>query len=387
MDYNEKLLAKCLFIEVLIACIIGSATVLGVSNIVSPLFYFSFLVPLVYLYKYVREFPQDTAFLSLCCILNVSINGMIYGGNLDFNYYKKVIMFLIFMSLIYHCTDLKKCRKLLLDCIEILPVVVGGIFVIAYLYLGNTAVKGGGIVLGFPNPNTAGMWLFHLILYGVLFIFDSSKSILRFLYIPVIAVMITMLELTRTRSCYVALLFLAVMLLLGVFRIKVNKRLSLIILLLPLIYALIYVKVVDTSWVQTKFSFLISEGKTLNARLGVWNESIASIKNHFILGNYSGISNGTGQSQMHNTHIDVLTSYGAVPFFLFIKILFGSTTKTIDRANSFYKYASLCAFYAVLIMGAFEAAMVAGSMGLNLLTVGLLVLASADGLKKDEYMY
>lgn len=115
------------------------------------------------------------------------------------------------------------------------------------------------------------------------------------------------------------------------------------------------------------------------------------IGNHVSVGSgaviVGGITIGSHVKIGANTYVDVLASYGVVPFILFIKILYGSVTSTMDRAYSFHKYASLCAFYAVLIMGTFEAAMVAGSMGLNLLTVGLLVLANVDGLERNDYVY
>lgn len=83
-------------------------------------------------------------------------------------------------------------------------------------------------------------------------------------------------------------------------------------------------------------------------------------------------------SQLHNTHLDVLCSYGIVPFLLFIKLLYKNIIQILRKANTFYKYAAFTSFCAVLIMGTFEAAVVSGSMGLNLLTVGFIVLGIAD---------
>lgn len=386
MSSDEKALSFCFLTEILLASIIGMATVLKMPSIVSPLFYISIFVPGIFVFRYLKTFPRVLLLLVACCIANVSINGMLYDGVMNFDYYKKVIMFLVFMVLIYYSIELKCCRKILIDLLEVFPIIAGLMFVIAYYYLGNTSTWGGGLSLGFSNPNTAGMWLLHLILYGILFLLDSSKGWMRFLYVPVIMAMLPMLELTRTRSCYIALAFFAIMLVLRVFKIKANKVLCLVITVLPIVYAIVYLNLVYTNWFQTKFSFMASEGKTLNSRVGVWNESFESIKEHFVFGNYCGISNGTGQSQLHNTHVDVLASYGVVPFLAFLKIIYDTITTSVRNSNSFYKYAAISAFCAVLIMGTFEAAMVAGSMGLNLLTVGLIVLANSDGIKREEYI-
>lgn len=385
MNSDEKVLSNCFLAEILIASVIGSATVLKITSIITPLFYISFFIPMVYLYRIARSFSKELFFLIFLCVMNVTISGMIENGAFGLNYYKKVIMFSTFMFLVSFCTEVRHCRKILLNLLELLPVVTGFVFVVAYYYLGKKTFGRGGLSLGFSNPNTAGMWLLHLILYGILFVLDSTKPKLRFLYIPVIVVMISMLELTRTRSCYIALVFFAIMVLLRVFHIKANKILCLIIIILPLVYAIIYLNIVDTDWFQAKFSFMASEGKPLDSRIGVWRGAFASIKEHFFLGDYSGISNGTGQSQLHNTHVDVLCSYGTIPFVLFLKLLYDRSAFTVENSDSFYKYVAFSAFCAVLIMGTFEAAMVAGSMGLNLLTVGLLVLANAEGLSDEDY--
>lgn len=384
MDYNERILSNCIVLEIIIASVIATAMVLGVEVLVSPLFYISFLVPLLYIARQIRTFQRELFILTVVCFINVTFNGMSNDGAIGFDYYKKVIMFLTFMYLACYCVELNHCRKFALRIIKFIPVVAGVIFVLAYFVLGKTETMAGGILLGFPNPNTAGMWLFHLVLYGIILIFDLSISKLRFLYIPIIIALLYMLQLTLTRGCYIALAFLIIMLVFRIFHIKANKVTCFIILLLPLVYAVVYLNNVDASWFQTNFEFMVSEGKSLTSRVSVWNESFDSIKTHFILGNYSGLSNGTGQSQFHNTHIDVLASYGIVPFVLFIGILFQSMKKVVSRANTFYKYIAFSAFCSVLIMGTFEATMVAGSTGLNLLTIGMLVLANADEVKDTD---
>lgn len=384
MCYDEKILAKCIMTEVIISSIIAMATVLGYETVVSPLFAISFLIPLIYVSCTVRSFPKELLMLMVLCLLHVLFNGMQYGGMLGFDYLKKVIMFLSFIYLVYYAVDIRLCKAIYINLIKIAPVIAGVVMVVSYFYLGKTEVWGGGIILGFTNPNTAGMWLFHLILYGILYVLECPKKKIRLVYIPVIIALLRMLALTKTRSCYIALFFLAMLLCLRIFKIQANKFLCFVMLLLPLVYALIYINIAYSDWFQTKFAFMISEGKSLTSRVKIWKEAFEVIRNHFVLGDYYGISNGTGVSQLHNTHLDVLCSYGFIPFLLFIKILYKCTVQTIEKANTFYKYAAFASFCAVLIMGTFEASIVSGAMGLNLLTIGFLVLATVDEEKMEE---
>jgi len=130
--------------------------------------------------------------------------------------------------------------------------------------------------------------------------------------------------------------------------------------------------------------FMVSEGKNLTSRVRIWSRALNGFMKHPIFGNYSGLSRGTGQSQMHNTHIDVLASYGIIPFVFFLKILYDRVMQSSRKTTSMYQTAAFSAFCAVVVTGTFEAAMVAGAMGLNLLTVGLLLLAQNEVQQTTE---
>ena len=109
----------------------------------------------------------------------------------------------------------------------------------------------------------------------------------------------------------------------------------------------------------------------------MWDPAIKLLKSNFILGDYSGISNGTGMSQLHNTHLDVICSYGIVPFMLFLSLLNSVCKRVSNQSMEYSNYCALCGFISVIIMGSFEAAVVAGAMGMNILTAGLIILANA----------
>ena len=49
----------------------------------------------------------------------------------------------------------------------------------------------------------------------------------------------------------------------------------------------------------------------------------------------------------------------------------------INQSMGDSNYCALCGFISVIVMGSFEAAVVAGAMGMNILTARLIILANA----------
>ncbi len=380
-------LSPCVTIEVLIASLIAFFTALGNVAMVSNLFALSFIVIFGFALINVHNwcYGQSISLFITLCVLNTIINGLCENGYFSFNYFKKVIMFsafLIFLNaaareefyVLYNAVRL----------IKIFPVLAGAFLVYSYSYMGNTGTFAGGITLGFVNPNFAGMWLLHFFLYGCLFVLEAvNGSKLRLLYFPVLIQLLKLLVLTRARSCFIGITAFFILLILGAWNKKTNRFVLLCIAIIPFVFVIIYLKIAYSAWFQQMFGFIISVGKSLTSRVEIWRYALERFWEHPITGNYSGISFGTGQSQMHNTHIDVLSSYGILAAILFVKNLYQNMVAVNDYTDSFYQYAAFCAFCAIIITGVFEAAVVSGAMGLNLLTVSFLVLAK-NGLSFES---
>lgn len=372
-------LSYCIAAEIVIAASITVLTALRMGSMISLLFASSFCVVASYMLSTCRRFyvNRTVALLITLCSVNVVANCFLRGGDISFDYLKKLIMFSTFVVLLDYAAHKNYSLSLgALKVIKILPVIAGTFLVLSYYFLGNTARMAGGVTLGFSNPNFAGMWLFHFFLYGCLFIIEGLQTNkMRLLYVPVLLVMLQLIVKTLTRSCLISIAFYFVLLVFGLRKHRMNRFVLFVVALFPMMYAIIYLKIVNTDWFQNLFSFMISVGKNLTSRVWIWNLSLDYFKNSPIFGDYYGISGGSGQSQLHNTHIDVLCSYGIVPLCLFIKVLFEKLTQVNRDAQSMYQYVALCAFCAVIIQGSFEAAVVSGAMGMNLLTVGFIALA------------
>lgn len=379
----------CVTIEVIIASAIAILTALGQHTIISLLFAISFIV--AFLFVALKIFEQNkvniSIVLAVLCVINVTLNGLQENGRMNFDYYKKVIMFCCFMFLVYYSIqETEEVPAWSLQIIEILPVIAGSFLVFSYYYMGNTERIAEGITLGFTNPNFTGMWLQHFFLYGALFVLKvfQGGSKLRLLYIPVLLIIYNLIPETGARSCQIGSLAFFAFILLKPLMVRSPKLFAIIITLFPVVFAVFYLTFVDHPWFQNAFSFMISEGKNLTSRVSVWTRALNRLAEHPIFGNYSGLSRGTGQSQMHNTHIDVLASYGIIPFVFFLKILYDRVMQSSRKTTSMYQTAAFSAFCAVVVTGTFEAAMVAGAMGLNLLTVGFLVLSQHEIQEKQN---
>lgn len=375
--------SECIKIEIVLVSLIVLFTVLKRNSAISICFALSFVILIVYAIKRaaIKKFEVQPLLLIAVAVINVLVNGLISSNaNLGFDYFKKVIMFCAFVLMLYFSEEdlvFGKAIKIL----KSIPVACAFLLVVSYFLLGNTIRYAGGITLGFSNPNFTGMWLLHLAIYTLLFIIDGEKHLLTRIFSGILFFSVVWLIFqTKARSCLIGIASFCFLCLIGkVFGnyIAKNTVFIVVIVISPILLVILYHYILNASWFLKLFSAFVSEGKSLDSRLAVWDPAIKILKSNVILGNYSGISNGTGMSQLHNTHLDVICSYGIVPFLFFLSLLNSVCKRVSNQSMEYSNYCALCGFISVIIMGSFEAAVVAGAMGLNILTAGLIILANA----------
>lgn len=377
INYTTGLIAE--FILVLLIVVF---TALHVSRAVSLCFTATFLVFVFLVVEYLTrcEISMTMLLLLLFSFLNVVINALISRqAQIGFSYFKKLIMFFCTVVFFYAAVNLKveeRGRKAIVS----LAVLMGMILAGSYYLLGNRGKIAGSITLGFVNPNFAGIWLTHILFYAVYAIADSRRLWIRILCAGLSVLCLIMIYLTYARSCFVGIFVFFLLLVFGrlIHKNTIGKPIALAAAILPIVIAILYLLLVNVDWLMDLFSFLVRAGKKLDARNKLWLLALQSARANPFFGNYSGISGGLGGSQLHNTHIDVLASYGLAPFVLFIMSLYEVIKKADRQSSSFSQYTALCAFVGVIVIGAFEAALVAGSTGLHFLSGGFLILASAQ---------
>ena len=368
--------------EYILVLLIVFFTAFQLSAYVSLTFMATFLFFALMMISFLKTCEVSAAlflllFLSFC---NVVLNALFSSqAQIGFSYFKKFIMFLCTMFYFYSAVEVKisdKMKKILVG----LPILMGALLTISYYFFDNRAMIAHSITLGFVNSNFTGMWLAHIMMYAIYGAIDSRKIPIKILCLVMVFFCAQLLYMTYARSVFLGIFMFAVMLVLGFFlREKACSKPILVgIAVLPLVLALVYLALGNSRWLAETFSFLVREGKKLNARNELWLVALESARRNPILGNYSGVSNGVGFSQLHNTHIDVLCSYGVFPLALFVYALYEIMSKAAKKIHSLSQYVAFCSFVSIIVLGTFEAAIVAGSTGLYFLSGGFLFLTCME---------
>jgi O-antigen ligase len=204
-----------------------------------------------------------------------------------------------------------------------------------------------------------------------------------------LAMLVYFIVLTEARS---ALIVMAAFLLFGtwlVFRGKTYRSLPLWLLILaavfPLIFAGLYLSFVHSDWINQTFSFLVNEGKALTNRVEIWQNAFRAFADSPILGAYSQLSHGKGTFQMHNTHVDILASYGISVLIGVCVLLYRSMKAKNTRITRQTSSLFLAAFIGALSLGIGEAALFSGGIGIYLFVCEFLLLANPlSGEDSDE---
>ena len=93
-------------------------------------------------------------------------------------------------------------------------------------------------------------------------------------------------------------------------------------------------------------------------------DSKASGEENPVFGEYYQISAGTGSFQLHNTHIDILASYGVIVFLLVCVFLM----RLIHNKNKIYKdktsFLCMLGFASTIFLGLGEAAVFSGGLAI-----------------------
>lgn len=369
----------CVVIELLLVFGIVIGTIMQVSSLISLCFYLSFLVLLAYAFK--RALSVKFGFLPLLLVfltvISVLINGWLSPeASWGFSYFKKMFMFIAFCLFFYFVTEDDidvKCGK----SIRRMPILMAVLLVVSYYSGFNERMLGRYLTLGFTNPNFTGMWLLHFFIFAFLGMIDKCETkTVRIISALLLLPIVHLITMTKSRSCLLALVAYGGFCL-AAYVVKNRRRMrwiSVIALFFPLLFALAYQYLLTSVWFVDIFEVFSAEGKGLDSRSGVWISAIEAIQGSPLWGDYSGISDGTGMSQMHNIYLDVFASYGLGVGVLFFVLLLGRCNQIIDHADNFYQYCAMSGFLAVIIMGTFEAAMVSGAMGMNILTALLVAL-------------
>lgn len=350
------------------------------SNLITVTFLYS-------LFLYIKAWSSQSVTykrLLIASIFLVFIN-VSFRGIGDFNYYKKAVMYVTSLMLLIYSCNVHVCLKTVIFAIAT-NVLIGILYLTTYRQGFNVFEGELLLTLNFSNPNMAGLFVLNTLLYLLLPFTALHKPIrwlptilLFVLLVPLCASINGILSLTGCRSAIMALIvFVGLVSIDYLFgqRMKLKKWMIALVAIAPFVFVFFYVN--HASAVSFDVSFGVEDtGKTAMTRMKVWSPVVNDFLHYFAFGDYYRISNGTGMSQMHNTHLDVYASYGMLPLIIYIILLVKVLWQSYEYATTRFQRASIYAYIACMVIGTFEASSVSGSGGLFILTNGLILLANS----------
>ena len=363
-------------------------TVLGVEQLSSVLFGLTFiLVVLLWCAGALRRVTWTDAILLLTVGLtlgNLVINAALEGTRIEVAYFKKFAMFvstLVFFQAANKLHIDAKTEKFLLAVNTALAVFFVAIFAVQLptLYMIRGRVSN-YLTFNFTNPNLTALFLLCVYTGEMIQVFRRKSVFGKLLHLLLAAAVCWFVWETESRNCLLTIgLVTALCLLLYATKngFRLPKWFSLLVAVWPIVFVVAYVEFVENQQIQKLFSFLVDEGKGLDARLSVWLPALHDYGQSPIWGAYSQISRGTGVSQMHNTHLDILVSYGtailALVCWMLYRVIRGENSGT-GKADTM---ARIC-FAGTIIMGMGEAALFSGGLGIYLFAGMFLLLCNRE---------
>lgn len=336
---------------------------------------FIFFIYTIFKYK----FKNDDVINLIMMILIIAFSFIaVIQSNLiispSVNYYRKYIIFCSTVIFIFIVSKVK-ISETVVNFIFIINILLASKYIFAYFFQQRTYYAG-RLTFNFANPNLTALWLLQIIMY--LFIASQyfKNKYIKILIILLIVFLLYFLYETGSRTSLITLstfLFLSLYIVMRKNK-KINRFIIILLVFLPIIVVFIYFSLIHSGDIRA-LNFMVSQGKSLTSRQWIWGVALESIKAHLILGDYYQMTGGTGISNLHNTHIDTLASYGIIVLSLLLCYII----RIILRINSIIKFKlqniSVMAFLATIIMGMGESALFSGGQGIFIFSCSFLLLA------------
>lgn len=375
-DFQLMMLAGIIVFQVL-----GKADLAG--NFFTLTFFLTVLLWLNHASRRIdRKDELVLAIMALSCV-SVCTNALTSGTAVSVSYFKKLLMFwttlLFFAGMEAYPTDCRD-RKTVFRWSSLLS----GFLIVMYLLRRDEMYTINGIVtiyltFGFTNPNLTAVFLASLCMLELLQ-GAAEQKLKRWWHWLLAGILAVFVYLTRARNAQLVLFFFLTGFFLARFlpkkRLWVSSLTAALLSGAPLLFAAGYLLLISSPWVGETFSFLVGEGKELDSRVGIWSFAVNAFANSPLVGAYSEISGGSGASQMHNSHLDLLASYGA-PVMVLTWLLMASFLRGGSR-EGYVAFGCRLGFAALLLTGLGEAMLFSGGMGVYLFGGIFLMMKNGD---------
>lgn len=362
---------------------------LELDQLTSILFYGTFFTVFVLwicsVWRGLNQFDLLMLLIVALSFVHVILNGILSGAAFSFQYMKKYIMFC--STLIFFSATVKlNMGERLFRFLEKIYLLIG-ILLIAFYMTANAQMHllnenyTKYLVFHFTNPNMTAMFLTCMVMFSLTAVRRAENMIYKIAFFLSAAVETIFIIQTRSRNAIIIIFVFWVMFMyLFVWRhsrLNLKRWMIAIVCIAPLLFILVYLPLSSSSVVEKYFNFLVSEGKGLDSRVRIWTNGLNYFKESPLLGAYYQISEGTGTSQMHNSHLDIMASYGAGVLCLVCVFLYQMIAQMQKGKVSRWHSVCMLGFVCSLLLGIGEAALFSGGLGIYLF-VGVFPLLSEN---------
>ena len=359
--------------------------ILGVSGITSLAYALSFLTVFVLWCLHIKE--VNALDLLAVSIIALSLLGVIATyTTLSVSYFFNWITFAFVFLYFSVCLKIRLDRRALINLFRVnffVALLSCIIYIVKFdwvFYVTNTGVR--YLRYDFYNPNTAAIFLFCIAVTGLLkFFFSEHTSI--FKQIAYIALSFALIVQTLSRTVCIAIVFFVIIYVIfkrkGRYFLPKGNVFCIVVSLFPFIFAIVYSIFIQNPAIHKIFSFLVSEGKEMDSRQYVWEYAFRLVKESPLFGSYGYLLTHPDFSQMHNSHLNVLVSYGVIVFVLVVIYLFLVMKKITAESKNNRTELCVWAFIVCLILGAGEAILFSGGLSFYLFVGQFLLLANVPG--------
>lgn len=359
--------------------------VMHMDRYVSFCFYATFYLTLIFWIVCALEKMERIEFWMLIgmtiALISVLINAVLSGAMVTIQYLKKLLSFfstLLFFSAAYKSVPNASVQRWIYGILDL----VSTCLIAAFFYQQQRAYMFNGVIsnyltFGFSNPNLTGMFLAGIIILEMNRIPTLMRSWQRILAWGEVGFLIFFLWETHARNALLAVtLFFVCFAVLSLHKAdqpQFGKAFAKIAAIWPLLFAGAYILLLQIPSVIRLFSFFEATGKSITSRMEIWRRALRLWVASPIFGAYAQAGGGTGSSQLHNTHIDILVSYGPIVlgivcFALYSLIYMGG------KRQSRQQFLLTIGFICEIALGVGEAAIFSGGLGVYLYAGTFLLL-------------
>lgn len=387
---QEKIDGFLLKLQMVFAALMVVAQTLGLDSLTSYVFLGTFPLTVVLWLRTIRQRITVLDLLMLFTValagLNVLINASLMAAGLGFTYMKKLIIFAVTMMFLQTAHRLRiqaDVVRFIHRLTDFLVLYLITIFFVLNVQMFNISGRVSAyLTFNMDNPNLTALFLSCLYMMEIYRLFSPARWYVKLLHVVMAVFVAVFVVMTQSRNCMMVLLLFTMLCAWLIFKGKGEKTLgpvkSAVIAVFPAVFMGMYFLIAKLPALQSRFDFLVSEGKGLDSRDRIWIPALDDLVSSPVVGAYHQISDGTGISQMHNTHLDVACSYGIPVLILVCVLLWFYLHQGGRKYTKKSSYIYMLAFACAIILGIGEAALFSGGLGLYIFVGSLLLLSGYE---------